>query len=100
MREFIAPLKTKVQIKDYITAGEMKNYQKLMFANIKLQEKDGDLKSDNLSATDMLIAQEEMMKMAVISVNDKTANVMDELNALPASEYTAILGEVGKLFQF
>jgi hypothetical protein len=89
--EFVTPLKHKVIVKDWLSAREVNGVL------IDLFKEQAVSSGDTAPKISLVVGVQRNVKLveaAVLSLDDSTENLLDRLQDLPVSEYTAILNEV------
>lgn len=86
-------LGNKIELKTYFTQSERAQVTTIVSGNSTV----GDVENTT-KLTDLTMAQDKAVELAMVSLNDETEGIMDVIkNQLPASEYDEVSTEVMKL---
>jgi hypothetical protein len=90
----------KVVLNSYLTGKESNELKALMYADMKINTSDassGKVSIGDVPASFMLAQERKALEFLVISINGDTNAPVAALEALPESEYNAVLAEVNKI---
>jgi len=96
--------KHRVEVWDYITGKDLREYQAVMYGALKLKADGiqvGDKvtpKVEEIPANLLLELDTKMVKLLVVSVDGNKADVVEQIENLPANEYNLIVGELRGFF--
>jgi len=97
-REVIMPSGKKVKIKTYLTYGEWREIQSVYLDNVKIGvDTEGKTKLDDIDASVTYKAQNKVIEILVVSINDNTKDVLKQFMDLSKSDVDMVLPELSKI---
>jgi hypothetical protein len=99
-KEFITPANNTVVLRTYLTGKESNELKGLMYADLKINATDatsGKVSLADIPAAFMIAQERKAMGFLLVSVNGDSNAPLEKLEALPESEYNAVLAEVQKI---
>jgi methionine synthase II (cobalamin-independent) len=97
-REITTPSGKKVKIKTYLTYGEWREIQLVYLDSMKVGfDTEGKTKMDNIAANVAFKAQNKVIEVLVMSINDNAVDVVRQFMDLSKGDVDAILPELNKI---
>lgn len=96
-KEFKTTFGTTLKIKTYLTGGESRSIEGKYLSMAKMDIKAGEPTFKDVDLNVSFEVEKELIKIAVVSVNDKTENVTDTILNLRSEEYEEVVAELNIL---
>lgn len=99
-KEFTTPAGNKVVLRTYLTGKESNELKALMYADLKINTSDaanGKVALTDMPAAFMVKQEQKAVEFLVVSINGDTNAPVAAIEALPESEYNAVLAEVNAI---
>jgi hypothetical protein len=99
-KEFATPAGNRVVLRTYLTGKESNELKAIMYADLKINAADaadGKVSLADIPAAFMIAQENKAVQFLVVSINGDTSEPITKLEALPESEYNAVLAEVQKI---
>jgi len=96
------PRGNKIEIKTYLTGGEMRKLHAIFLKGAELDTssgEDGKPGVKNIKADSFLEAERKTLELSVVSVNGSKENIVQTLQDLPNDDYQFVINEINKLSQ-
>lgn len=99
-KEFITKDGIKVEIKTYLTGGEMRDLRDVFLKNAEMKMEGDVTKIEGLTGTVVTEAENKAIELAVVSVEGQIDNILSKVLDLSAEDYSQIITEINKISLF
>jgi len=98
IKEIITPIgKNKIIIKEWLTGGEAEQIEDIFLDDISVNVSDGKpQQSGNVKANKVRLATHKTIELTIISIDEKTDDILNRTLNLRDKDYQFILSEIDK----
>ena len=95
-KEFITPNdKHKVIIKTYLNVGELREVERLFLSNLKMNDK--GVIEQTYDGTIINRAQDKLLEMAIISINDDVKNILSRVLSFRKEDFDFLVEQLNEM---